>query len=1006
MTRWMKVVALSTLALLCTVAVVEAQEQTGAIEGTVTDKDGKALPGVTIEATGSAGTLVTTTDANGRYRLPRVTAGSYVVKSTLEGFVTGESQAIRVNLGQTAAVAFQLQASSVSETITVVGEATGIDVSSSSTSASISSEDIQYLPKGRDFTTIATQAAGATNEIFGGGLNIDGASGSENRYVIDGIDTTEPRAGTSGQNLVLDFVEEVQVKSAGYQAEYGGSVGGVINAVTKSGTNEFNGWVGAYYSDRDLEGDERTTPYRTSDTSLYRTFDEDDTTTIEPGFAIGGPIVKDKAWFYVGYVQTEIETNRTPPGQTTKTSTDTRDYYLANVKGNVGSQLLYKLSGNWAPREIDNTLPARDGSTAESTDLNIDTDIPTESYSGYADWIPASSFYMSARAGFYSTDIEQGGSTKPPYRILFGPTPFPIAGDPRYQAAGYFSVPNAANNGVAFDLFEREAASVEGNIFFTAAGSHSLKAGVQYEKVTNEVESGEIGNVFNFRWGLADRFGQGVIGTYGSVGVRRFGTFGGAESNNLGFFLQDSWSVLPNLTLNLGVRAEKEEVPNYSTAAAQGLAPKNAWEFDYSDKVAPRLGFAWDVMSDQKLKVYGSWGTYYDISKLNIRGSFGGEKWIEYLWGIESLDWETLPTVGNCTNSINDPTVNPCPGLGEPDLAYDLRHPSDPADPVFGVDPDLKPFEQTEIQLGADYQLSPTAVVGIRYVDKSVESAIEDLGFYGCNGPSDCFEGYNIGNPGKGTASVDPPGPIPSQPLAVRDYTAVELSWNRRFADNWQARIGYTWSELEGNYPGLASSDEFGRTSPNTNRLFDYLHNSFDDAGNPVFGPLNTDRTHQVDAQFVYRFGWGTSIGINQYYGYGTPISSRADYGGVPYFYNGREDSGRTDDLTQTDLSISHPFQIGDFTLEANLNVLNLFDEDTSILVDPALSDGDVCDSLSGDCGTQDFFWNTLVPFDTVALLDPALANPYFKKANVSDSFGGSPFQARRVVRVGLKFSF
>ena len=149
---------------------------------------------------------------------------------------------------------------------------------------------------------------------------------------------------------------------------------------------------------------------------------------------------------------------------------------------------------------------------------------------------------------------------------------------------------------------------------------------MQYEKVSNEVASGEVANLYTIRWGLPARFAP-VIGTYGSLGVRRFGTFGGAASKNLGIYLQDSWSVLPNLTLNIGVRTEQEEVPNYGVAA-NGV--ENAWEFDFGDKIAPRLGFAWDVMSDQKLKVYGSWGYYYDISKLNIRGSFGGDKWIEY----------------------------------------------------------------------------------------------------------------------------------------------------------------------------------------------------------------------------------------------------------------------------------------------------------------------------------------------------------------------------------------
>lgn len=989
------------LVVLALAGPASAQEQVGAIQGKVLDAQNEPLPGATVEAVETGGArLSAITGADGGFRFPRVPPGRYTVSAKLEGLSPAEPQSALVTLGQTISLSFAMGVGVVSETISVVGEAGQIDIKGSSTSASISSEDIALLPKGRDFTSLATLAPGVSNEGFAGGISIDGASGSENRFVIDGIDTTDGLDGTSGQNLITDFLEEVQVKSAGYAAEFGGSVGGVINAVTKSGTNDFQGFVGMYYGDRGWDGSERALPYNTG-VSLYRTYEEDDITRFEPAFGIGGPIVKDKAWFYGGYSYTETETNRTPPGQSTKTSTDTREYYLLNIKGNVGSSFLYKVSGNFAPREVDNTLPARDGSTPETVDLNVDDEFPVESYSAYADWIPTNSFYLSGRVGFYTAD-QTTTADFADYRIFFRDRAFPIVGDPRYRPASFATVPAASINGTAFDLYERTAGSLDGNFFFDALGSHALKGGVQYEELTNDVASGEVGNLYTIRWGLPDRFGAGVIGTYGSLGVRRFGTFGGAASENLGLYLQDSWSVMPNLTLNIGVRTEKETVPNYG-AAVNGV--ENAWEFDFGDKVAPRLGFAWDVFSDQKLKVYGSWGYYYDISKLNIRGSFGGDKWIEYLWPLETLNWETLPQVGQCTNSTNVAGVNPCPGFGAPQETLDLRFPTDPTDPLFGVDPDLKPFQQEEWQIGADYQLSKYSVVGFRYVNKDVKHAIEDMGFFYCFSDTDCVEGYNIGNPGEGVGGQDPVGPVPAQPRAKREYQAVELSWNRRFAENWSARVSYTYSQLEGNYPGLASSDEFGRTSPNTNRLFDYVHNSFDRFGNAVYGELNTDRPHQIDAQFIYQFGWGTSIGLNQYYGSGTPISTQVNYAGVPFFAFGRGDAGDTDDLTQTDLLIAHPFKIGDFTLELSLNVINLFDEDTALLIDPLLSNGDVCTSSPGCDRTQDWFFSN-VPLNT-GNINASQNNPYYLKPNVSGSAGtDNIYQTRRTIRAGLKFTF
>ena len=237
-------------------------------------------------------------------------------------------------------------------------------------------------------------------------------------------------------------------------------------------------------------------------------------------------------------------------------------------------------------------------------------------------------------------------------------------------------------------------------------------------------------------------------------------------------------------------------------------------------------------------------------------------------------------------------------------------------------------------------------------------------------------EVYTTGNPGKGLVAGDPDGagPIPAQPEAIRDYEAVELSWNRRFAGNWSAHIAYTYSKLEGDYSGLASSDEFGRTDPNVSRAFDALHNAFDLNGNLTKGPLNTDRPHQIDAQFIYRFGWGTTVGVNEYYGSGTPISTQWNYVGVPFFPYGRDNAGRTEALTQTDLLITHPFKIGNFTLEASLNVLNLFDEKAALLIDNNQYVGDLCDAADCDGSQAYFFGGGLDPSVLVGTEEPVLS--------------------------------
>ena len=996
--------AIVAVAFLALPAV--AQEQTGGIEGTVRDSAGVELPGVTVEATSSSvGTITTRTDGSGKYRFPRLPSGVYVVRASLSGFNAREVRNVEVQLGKDTPLNMEMSLATVAETITVTAEAPIVDVSRSATTTSIAREQLELVPKGRDFTTVAAQAAGASQEGFAGGISVDGASGAENRFVIDGIDTTDPNHGVSGQNLITDFVEEIQVKTAGYQAEYGGSIGGVINAVTKSGTNQFDGQVGVYYGDRSWDGEERMTPYRSSPT-LYRTYDEDDITRIEPFVSIGGPIMRDLLWFYAGYSQTELETNRQPAGVSSIfTQTDTRKYITANLKGNLGSRFLYKIAGNSGPRTVDNQLPARDGSTPASAVLDVDDDYETASYSAYADFIPTSAFYLSGRVGMYSTDLTTIGLAPGTPRIFFrnGVIPLPTT-DPRYRPTGFATVPGATHLGTDFDLWERQSGSLDANYFTSGWGEHSLKAGVQYETIHNEVASGEVGNLYEIRWGLPDRIGLGVIGTYGSVHVRRFGTFGEADSNNLGFYLQDSWQVVPTFTLNIGIRTEQEQVPNYGFLTHPEL-PEYAFEFGYGDKLAPRLGFAWDVMGDQKFKVYGSWGLYYDIMKLQMsQGSFGGQRWIGYAYPLETLDWETLP--GFCTTSENILGANPCPGLGEA-KSIDLREPTDPSDPVHGVDPDLQPMEQEELQIGGEYLLTSNSAVGLRYVTKKLNAAIEDIGFYSCPTPTTCTESYFTGNPGLGLTANDPPGPVPGQPLAVRDYEAIELSYNRRFVNNWSARVGYTYSSLEGNWAGLGNSDEFGRTDPNVSRSFDAIHNSFDRFGQPVYGKLNTDRPHQLDAQVLYRAPFGTSVGINQYYGSGTPISTQLAYPGSPFFPFGRGDQGRTDSLTQTDLLLTHPFNFGGRVgVEASLNILNLFDEDTALLIDPFMSETDLCTALGRtSCDAEFFFANA--PFNVASILPASQANPFYLKPNALGSTTvDNVFQARRAVRLGVKLTF
>src|SRR5439155_2557519 len=229
----------TSIMLLCALLFswpTAAQEQRGSIEGVVKDTSGAVLPGVTVEARSVAGAVLTTvTDGSGAYRFPSVLPGTYEVSATLASFKGAKASGVQVALAEVRKVDFSLQLASVTEVVNVVAESPIVDVKQNARSTDIRAEHIELLPHGRDFTTLVTQAPGANNEAKLGGLSIDGASAGENRYIVDGIETTNLQSGISGKNVIADFVEEVQVKSSGYTAEFGGATGGVINVITKSG---------------------------------------------------------------------------------------------------------------------------------------------------------------------------------------------------------------------------------------------------------------------------------------------------------------------------------------------------------------------------------------------------------------------------------------------------------------------------------------------------------------------------------------------------------------------------------------------------------------------------------------------------------------------------------------------------------------------------------------------------------------------------------------------------
>ncbi len=905
-----------------------AQEQRGSIEGVVRDASGAVLPGATVDVQFPGGAPISTTsDASGQYRFPSLAPGNYKITANLQGFVAREVVDVRVGLGQIKKVDFSLPLSGVTETVQVTAETPLVDVRQSARQTNIRAEQVELLPHGRDFTTLVTQAPGANQETKLGGISIDGASAGENRYIIDGMETTNLQSGVSGANLIADFVEEVQVKSSGYTAEYGGALGGVINAQTKSGTNNWDGMALFNFQGSATESGRRPTlrlGLANSDIAEYINYADDEFTRFEPGFGIGGPIKRDRVWFFGAYLPAMVSTDRTVNANTVNQE-ETHQNILGNISAQLSNNIRSRIAYNSSSRKEAGLLPALNGTDPVGTNYGKTSEYPNMTFSANMDWVASSKLLFGIRGGYRYADQHDSNVTEEPLFIFSQSNNINYLDVPAnlQHGTGFQSIPS--NTKVTRDKQDRLFFQADSTVYANAGGQHQIKFGAQLDRYGNDVLRGESRNRVTIRWNTPLSTGVPVTrGTYGYYSVRSNAiapkqgliTEGNIHSNMIGLFIQDAWTINNKLTVNLGIRTEQEKVPTYTTGED---VPEFGLEFPFSQKIAPRLGFAYDIRGDGNWKLGGSWGIFYDIFKLELpRGSFGGDKWLEYYYTLDTPNYPTLVDGANCPPACNGTLIRG---------PIDFRHPSFGAD---AIDPDLKPMRLSEYTMTLDHQLNDRMSLGLRYVHKQVDTAIEDTGSLDAQGN----EIYVVANPGEGLTALAHTNPNVALPKAIRDYDAVELAFNKRFSDNWMFYASYTWSRLYGNYSGLTQSDENGRTSPNVGRLFDYPLMMFQDGGTPALGPLATDRPNQFKTQFVYQFGFGTSVGANAYVASGLPVTREIGIyptSNLPVQYAGRGSDGRTPMFSQTDMFVQHTFRVaGDRSLQLSFNVLNLFDQSTT----------------------------------------------------------------------------
>jgi hypothetical protein len=830
---------------------------TGAdVAGTVRDESGAILPGTSVSATNLATnvTRVAVADQRGRYLLAALPPGRYRVVAELKGFATETRDGLTLVLGQSADTDFTLKVAGQAETISVVAESPIVDPAHTAVSSVIGQEQIEALPiNGRNFISFSIITPGVTTDrtpqqgaSATSGLSFGGQRARSNNVMVDGYDNNDRVVGAVRAVFSQEAVREFQVLTNSYSAEFGNASGGVVNIVTKSGTNTLSGNAFAFFRDESLNSKDHFEKFDVFGEPIER--DKAPYRQIQWGGTLGGPVRRDRTFFFGSFEKLDVETNNFVTIQPAAAAIHNASGFPVEL-GNVPydfrfTQTMGKLDHQWSGNH---SFTAR-GHYSDVTNQNIEPfgGIVARSRGAVqdrTDWSVAASQIdiLSPRwlneARVYFARLDQEVNSLDPR--CTGPCDDDFEGGPTLEISGIASVGRQR-----FTPNPRKGDTMQlADTISFAGGNHNLKAGFEYALGTTAEGGGALPLHFGGRYifsalpavpalgipapitalqalslGLPAAYVQG----YGNPDVK-------PTYHAISTFVQDDWRM-SNFTLKLGVRYQKQFWPGTQYSVPTPGNNRIAYTFpDDNNNIAPRLAVAWDPAGDQRTSIHAAYGVFYDN---HITALSGVTDIVDGGQGVRTL-------VLQFPNSL---AAWRAPGrqLPEPATAYPSL--------IINIDPGLEtPFAQ-HVSAGVD-----------RAIGNNISLAVNAVYFRGKNQVGTIDYNPIVQSLGAGRRPNDINN-VPGTSASILQYTSygdtwyrgLTLSLNKRFSRNYQFLASYTLSKAEDNSTDFQSAfipetNGLGRDPANPNGLPVGFNPDLEK------GPANHDQRHRLVLSGLYR---------------------------------------------------------------------------------------------------------------------------------------------------------